>query len=69
MHATREDVEDGEKILGKLAFGAKLRLIENHDFSTVGLDQELDALKAEPSKPVFVGNHNPELVTLQKSSQ
>jgi hypothetical protein len=69
MHPTREDVEDGEKILGEFMFGAKVRFIENHDFSTVLLDQELDALESESCETVFVGNHNPELVALQKSSQ
>jgi hypothetical protein len=69
IEATSEDSENGEKIFGELALGAETRLVENHELSTVLFDQELDAVEPEPGESVFMGNHKPELVTLQNSSQ
>ena len=39
-----------------------MRLAENHDLSTVTLDEPFDKLKAEPCESIAVGNHNDELI-------
>ena len=69
VHAAGEDREDAEKILGKLGSGAVYSLVENHDCSTVGLDQIAHEVKPETGKTVSVGNHKRELITAEKSVQ
>ena len=62
-------MEDGEYILGEFGFGAGIRLVENHDFSAVLLDQLLDEFKSESGEPVLVGDHNSEFISAVKPLQ
>jgi hypothetical protein len=67
VHATGEDGEDGEKILGKFCSGAMYSLVENHDCPTVLLNQILEEFEAKPCKAVSVGNHKRELIACEKA--
>jgi hypothetical protein len=69
VHATGEHGKDREKILGKFRGGTVYSLVENHDFSTVVLDQILDEIESKSRKTVSVGNHKRELIACEKAEE
>jgi len=68
-HSTREVVEYGEQVFGKLCWGTTHSCIENQEFAAVSLNKEAEEVESEPGKPIPMGNHKLELVSAQKSFQ
>lgn len=55
---TREDVDDGHEVFGKLLFRGAYFLILDHECCVVLSTNPFEELEGEPAKPVLVGNHN-----------
>jgi hypothetical protein len=64
-----KDTQNREEIGSKFFCGAVNSFVENHDFSTVLLDQELNDFSAEPGEAVPMGNNNAELIASQDAFQ
>jgi hypothetical protein len=62
-------MEDVKNIVCKLLFWGKISLLENHEPSTVLLDNPFSKLESKPSESVFMGNHNLELFAAHCSFQ
>jgi len=69
VHATREDVEDAEKIGCKLFFGRVRNVIENQEFSTVLFDHPLEQFESKTAQTVSMGDDKRELISAQKGFQ
>ena len=62
-------MDDIEQVFGKLLFGRERILTENHELSTVGLNDEPDEFTSESRQSVAVGNHNMDAITPHCSFQ
>lgn len=69
VHSAREYVDNIEQVFGKLLFGRERILTENHELSTVGLNDEPDEFTSESRQSVSVGNHNMDAITPHCSFQ
>jgi DNA-binding transcriptional regulator/RsmH inhibitor MraZ len=55
---TREDVDDGHEVFGKLLFCGTYVVILDHECRVVLSTNPFKELKGESTEPVLVGNHN-----------
>ncbi|MEN9423596.1 MAG: hypothetical protein RL122_979 [Pseudomonadota bacterium] len=55
-------MEDIEQVFGKFLFGRERIFTENHEFSTIELDNLSDNIVTESRQSVAVGNHQYELI-------
>ena len=53
-------MHNGKQVFDELAFGAAVRVAENHHFAAVGFDELGNEVESKPCKTVLVGNHKAE---------
>jgi len=69
IESTGETMQDGDDIGNKLLVVLSTILVENHDFAVMDFTQPFNEVEPEPSKSVFVGNHNNFDISFENSSQ